>query len=281
MACKSTSSDIDRLDFVQSFARLCRDAWERGWHEANGGNLSYRLASDEADALRASSLTTSDWYPLDHPLPELGGELFLMTSSGAYLQSIACDLEANAGIIELSDDGKTWRACWGFEDARPSSEFMTHLAAYANSSENDDRPTRVVYHAHTPNFLSLSMIIPAESRIWTRTLWRCMTESIIMIPRGIAAVGWMVPGSAELAERTAEIMREYHACVWAHHGIMVRATSFDEAFGMVDTIEKAAGVYLAARSANGGGEPEFFVSDEQLRAICKRYGIDANEEFLD
>ena len=29
-------------EFVQEFIRMANDGWEQGWHERNGGNLSYR-----------------------------------------------------------------------------------------------------------------------------------------------------------------------------------------------------------------------------------------------
>lgn len=264
----------------EDFARFCTRAWGRGWHEANGGNLSCRILRKEADALGASLAGTQDWHSLPAGFAELAGDLFLMTSSGSYLQNVEGDLEANAGIVEISDDGLSWRSCWGFRDAAPSSELMTHLAAYAEGAESDDGADRVVYHAHPPRVLALSATVPADTRIWTRVLWRSMTESIIMFPQGIAAVEWMVPGSTELARKTRELMSEFHVCVWAHHGVMVRAKSLDEAFGVVETLEKAADVYLTARGASGGNEPNHLVTDEQLQAICKRYGIEANESFL-
>ena len=31
-------------EFVQGFIRMANDGWEQGWHERNGGNLSYRKA---------------------------------------------------------------------------------------------------------------------------------------------------------------------------------------------------------------------------------------------
>ena len=33
--------------FVQGFVRMCNDGWEQGWHERNGGNLSYRIKDEE------------------------------------------------------------------------------------------------------------------------------------------------------------------------------------------------------------------------------------------
>ena len=35
-------------EFVQEFIRMANDGWEQGWHERNGGNLSYRVKPEEA-----------------------------------------------------------------------------------------------------------------------------------------------------------------------------------------------------------------------------------------
>jgi len=32
---------------AERFARLCDDGYHRGWHERNGGNLSYRMKEEE------------------------------------------------------------------------------------------------------------------------------------------------------------------------------------------------------------------------------------------
>ena len=66
-----------------------------------------------------------------------------------------------------------------------------------------------------------------------------------------------------------------------HSHAIARAASFDTAFGTIDTIEKSAGIYLRARAANGGNEPSHLVSDDQLRAICVRYGLHPDDDFLE
>ena len=108
-----------------------------------------------------------------------------------------------------------------------------------------------------------------------------MTEGIIVFPRGIGVVPWMVPGGSELARATRDLMDGHEACVWTQHGAIARAASFDTAFGTIDTIEKSAGIYLRARAANGGNEPSHLVSDDQLRAICVRYGLHPDDDFLE
>lgn len=274
-------SACDR-DCMQRFTRLCVDACMRGWHEANGGNLSYRLGEEDLVGLESALAPVGTWQPLAREVPDLAGQRFLMSASGAYLSNVAYDAPHCCGIIELNDVGDAWRTCWGFADgAMPSSELETHLAAYAVALQADDGADRVVYHAHCPHVIALSTLLEPSTYTWTRALWRCMTEGIIVFPQGIGVVPWMVPGSPELAAATCELMATHTACVWTQHGVMVRAESFDEAFGIVETVEKCAAIYLEARAANGGAEPSYLVSDEQLRAICARYDLRPNERFFE
>ena len=36
-------------EFVQGFIRMADDGWQQGWHERNGGNLSYRVKPEEVE----------------------------------------------------------------------------------------------------------------------------------------------------------------------------------------------------------------------------------------
>ena len=38
-------------EFVQGFIRMANDGWEQGWHERNGGNLSYRVKPEEVEGV--------------------------------------------------------------------------------------------------------------------------------------------------------------------------------------------------------------------------------------
>ena len=39
-------------EFVKGFIRMANDGWEQGWHERNGGNLSYRIRPEEVHWIR-------------------------------------------------------------------------------------------------------------------------------------------------------------------------------------------------------------------------------------
>ena len=62
----------------------------------------------------------------------------------------------------------------------------------------------------------------------------------------------MVPGGADIAMATSELMKEYDAAVWAHHGLFCSGPDFDITFGLMHTIEKAAEIYVKAMSMGQG-----------------------------
>jgi len=55
-------------DFVQGFIRMANDGWELGWHERNGGNLSYRLKPEEVELVK-ENFDIKEWQPpeAEHP----------------------------------------------------------------------------------------------------------------------------------------------------------------------------------------------------------------------
>ena len=96
---------------------------------------------------------------------------------------------------------------------------------------------------------------------------------------GVGVVPWMVPGGADIAMATSELMKKYDAAVWAHHGLFVSGPDYDITFGLMHTIEKAAQIYMLAITA-GGGKIRQTITDDNLRAIAKEFGVELNEEFL-
>ena len=40
---------IEQSNCIRRFTRLCSDGYEQGWHEGNGGNLSYRMSAEDIE----------------------------------------------------------------------------------------------------------------------------------------------------------------------------------------------------------------------------------------
>ncbi len=272
---------IEQANCIRRFIRVCTDGTGKGWHEANGGNLSYRMNAEDIAVCRPYLAVRSPWISVNVSAPGVGGQLFIVTGAGKYMRKVSLDVTENIGIVEMDAAGNAYRVLWGFSDAgRPTSEFETHLLVHetcARLSEGDDR---VVYHAHTPHLTALTTAFITDSRALTRVLWKSTTECIIAAPEGVGALPFVQPGSVELAKQTAALMEDYRAVVWSGHGIIACSETFDDTFGLVDSLEKAAGIYLEARAACGGQEPANLLSDMQLREICASYDLAPTEAFL-
>ena len=46
--------DIKQAKFMEEFIRLTSDAFKKGWHERNGGNLTFRIKNEEIEAVSES-----------------------------------------------------------------------------------------------------------------------------------------------------------------------------------------------------------------------------------
>ena len=83
-----------------------------------------------------------------------------------------------------------------------------------------------------------------DEKAFTRTLWQMCTECIVVFPDGVNVLPWMLCGTNEIGEATAEKMRTARLVVWAQHGIYGAGKDLDETFGLIETAEKAAEIYI-------------------------------------
>lgn len=114
--------------FVQGFMRMADDGWNQGWHERNGGNLTYRMKKEEAESIREELSEDGEWKEIGTAVPALAGEYFLVTGSGKYFRNVMSDPEDSIAVIELDDKGENYRICWGLVNGgRPTSELPSHL----------------------------------------------------------------------------------------------------------------------------------------------------------
>ena len=116
------------VKIVRDYIRMCTDGWEQGWHERNGGNLTYRMRPEEVEQCRLYFRTAGEWVSMGVTGKNLAGEYFLTTGSGKYFRNVALDPAHNIGIVEIDSAGGAWRIVWGLEDgAKPTSEFPSHF----------------------------------------------------------------------------------------------------------------------------------------------------------
>ena len=273
---------ITDIEVLQHYIRMCGDGWDQGWHERNGGNLTYRMRPEEVEqCCPYFKDTPGQWVNMGVQADNLRGEFFISTGSGKYFRNVPLAPQDNICIVEINEAGDAWRIVWGLEKGgHPTSEFPSHFLNHSVRKEATGGACRVIYHAHPANLIAMTYILPLTARDFTRALWKSATECPVVFPGGVGVVPWMVPGGSDIALATSQLMKEYDAAVWAHHGLFASGPDFDTTFGLMHTIEKAAQIYILALSA-GQGRILQTIEDDDLRAIAKDFGVTLREEFLD
>ena len=268
--------DILTAPFLTEFVRTCTNMYAHGWDERNGGNVSLLLEEAEAAAYLETGRVLRR-IPTGFSAPALEGKCFLVTGTGKYFKNVQYAPEVNLGVLRLAEGGRTAELLWGFSDGgNPTSEFAAHMMSHVSRLEADPLH-RVVMHCHPNNLLAMTYVHDLDEKAFTRTLWQMETECIAVFPEGVGVLPWMVCGTTEIGEATAEKMKTARLIVWAQHGIYGAGRDLDEAFGLIETAEKAAEVYLKIAHLPW----KQTLTTENLRQIEARFGVKAREEFLD
>ena len=262
--------------FMTEMIRTITNMYNHGWDERNGGNISLLL--DEA--------LVREYLDVDHVLrtiptcftaPALEGKYFLVTGTGKYFKNVQYAPEINLGLVRIADGGKSAELLWGFADGgKFTSEFpahmMSHVARLKVNPEN-----RVVMHCHPANLLAMTHVHDLDSRIFTRTLWQMCTECIMVFPDGVNVLPWMLCGTNEIGLATAEQMETARLVVWSQHGIYGAGADLDETFGLIETAEKAAEIYMKISHLPW----ETTITDDQMRLLEAHFGVKAREGWLE
>lgn len=271
--------EVTQTEFMKGFIRMCDDGFRQGWHERNGGNLTYRMKAAEVEEVRSGLRTDGEWEPIGAKVSLLGGEFFTVTGSGKYFRNAALDPEDTIAIVELDERGENYRICWGLVNGgRPTSELPSHLMNHEVKKRVTDGKYRVIYHAHTTNLIALTFVLPLEDKVFTRQLWEMATECPVVFPDGVGVVGWMVPGGREIAVATSKLMERYDAAVWAHHGLFAAGVDFDLTFGLMHTIEKAAEILVKTLSMSPVKRQT--ITPDNFRDLARDFNVTLPEEFL-
>lgn len=265
--------------FAREFIDLCDRGWKKGWHERNGGNLSYRMKNEEAEEVKDDlDFASTRVYPIGAKVTTLANEFFMVKATGGFMMHMKDNPLHNCGIIQLDEKGENYKILWGFSDGmKPTSELPSHLMNLAVVKERTNGLYRVVYHCHPANIIALTFVLPLTDESFTKVLWSAMTECPIIFPAGVGVVPWMVPGGDEIAIRTSELMKTYDLAIWAHHGIFGTADTFDNAFGLIDAAEKSAEIAVKVIAMGGAKQT---MTDEDIVSLEDRYHIHANRKFL-
>ncbi len=268
--------NIFEAPFLIEMMRTTANMYRLGYDERNGGNISRMLPAE----------TVGEYLDLDNVIrtiptgfdaSPLKGKIFIVTGTGKYFKNVEVDPETNLGIIRIAADGTTAELLWGFKDGgKFTSELPAHLMSHI-SRMSIDPENRIIMHCHPDYTLAMTQVHPADERAITRTLWKQMTESIVVFPEGVGVLPWMVCGTNAIGEATAEKMKEYRIVLWTLHGIYGCGRDMDEAFGLIETVEKAAKMYMLTAHLPKANE----ITDENLVDLAARFNLNYRKDFLD
>lgn len=267
--------DILTAPFIGEMMRTTSNMYRLGMDERNGGNISWMLG-EEIVSQYLSLDRVIRTIPLGFSAKSLAGKIFVVTGTGKYFKNVELDPENNLGIVRIAEDGVTAELLWGFRDGgKFTSEFPAHLMSHM-ARLSVDPENRVVMHCHPTNTLAMNYVHPLEEKAVTHTLWQMCTECIVVFPDGIGVLPWMLCGTNTIGEATAEKMKEFRLVIWGMHGIYGVGRTMDEAFGLIETVEKAAQIYMLTAHL-----PRInTIRDEELIELAEFFGVNYRKDFL-
>ena len=149
---------------------------------------------------------------------------------------------------------------------------MSHIARLSVDAEH-----RVVLHSHPTYTIAMNAICPIDEIDFTRRLWKSNTEAIVVFPDGVGILPCMVCGTNLIGEATAEKMKKFRLVMWTNHGIYGTGKNLDEAFGLVETVEKTAQLYMLT----AGFDNVNVIPDEVLKGLAELWNLSPLEGVLD
>ena len=255
--------------------RTAANMYNHGWDERNGGNISYLLDENEVgEYLNLNHVIRA--IPLGFDATAIIGKIFIVTGTGKYFKNVDGDPETNLGIVRIAADGQTAELLWGYKDGgKFTSEFpahlMSHMARLALDPDN-----RVVMHCHPTYTLAMNYVHELDEKKFTHTLWEMCTECIVVFPDGVGVLPWMLCGTNTIGEATAGKMKEFRLVIWGMHGIYGAGKTMDETFGLIETVEKAAQIYMLTAHLPRVNT----IRDDQMVELAEYFGVNYRKDFL-
>jgi rhamnulose-1-phosphate aldolase len=256
--------------FVIEMIRATTDMWRKGWDERNGGNVSMRLLDHDVEPY-LTSWASPRVLPVAKPIPGLDGQYFLVTGTGKYFRNIQINPDNCLGVIRILKGGEAVEVLWGLtEGGAPTSELPAHLKSHRACQKPSAGQQRVIMHCHATNLTSLSYVLELTTANITRALWEGSTECLVVFPDGIGTMDWMVPGTNTIGDATAELLTHHPLALWPFHGVFGAGQTLNEAFGLIDTAEKAAELLVKIISMGGARQT---LSTQNLTDLAGRFGV--------
>ena len=254
---------------VAEVAEVAGYLWQKGWAERNGGNIVINITDCVDESIQQLP-------PIDAPraigttLPHLQGCYFYCKGTNRRMRDLAREPMANGSVIRITEDCAHYEII-ADQEVPPTSELPSHLCVH-NYLLAKGSPYRASLHTHPIELVAMTHHRPfLEKDILTRLLWSMIPETKAFCPRGLGIVPYMLPSSVALAEATIDTIDEgYDVVMWEKHGVFAVDIDIMSAFDQVDVLNKAAQIYLSAKSM--GFIPEG-MTDKQMQEMTEAFGL--------
>jgi rhamnulose-1-phosphate aldolase len=251
---------------LEGAAEVAGHLWRKGWAERNAGNISIDITNIVPEAILDDC--PGETRTLPRPYPALAKASILTTATGSRMRAVAAAPHRYSCVLHLSPTGDSFNTICFDTSVRPSSEAPSHLAIHELLRQRESGLTSVI-HTHPDRLIALSHMREfSDESALNRLLWSMHPETSIVVPQGIGVVPYEVPGSEMLARATVKALAEHRIVLWEKHGVVAVGTDLDEALDLVDTMDKAAAIYLLCR--NAGAVPEG-LSESQLHELAEAF----------
>jgi len=218
------SQRYDQIELAATLKKLAEIGpliWQRGWAEANAGNVSVRLTK-----------------------PANGADIFLVSRTGSRYRQMAMEPMNSLLLVEAS--GTEWHSL--VPRAKPTSEWMAHLLLHRHF-DTLESPNRVVLHCHPAPVIAISHYPVFKSPdVLNQELAAVLPELPLYLPLGLSCCPAEAPGSIELAIASADCLGPRNALIWEKHGLLCFAPTLDQAFDYIEIIVKAAELWLKIKA---------------------------------
>ena len=254
---------------LSAVAEVAGYIWQKGWGERNGGNITLNVSSCLPAVLPAIAQPVA----LGMCLPHIAGMYFYAKGTQKRMRDLAREPLHNGCVLRITADGSAYEVV-GDRVVPPTSELPSHLMVQDYLQQTGSRYTATL-HTHPIELVALShhrrfLDDTTRPNRLTHTLWSMIPETLAFAPLGIGIVPYEVPGSMALAQATLERMKDYDVALWEKHGVFAVGQDIMDAFDQVDVLNKAARIYLDAKTA--GDEPEG-MTDAAMRDVQRIFAL--------
>ena len=258
---------------IDQVAEVAGYLWQKGWAERNGGNIVINVTDQLNPQLVRLPQCDSPTAPIaiGTTLPNLKGCYFFCKGTNRRMRDLARWPMDNGSIIRILDDCAHYEII-ADKPVMPTSELPSHLSVH-NYLIGKGSPYKASLHTHPIELVAMTHHRPfLEKDVLTQILWSMIPETRAFCPKGLGIVPYLLPSSVALGEATLSTLDEgYDVVMWEKHGVFAVDTDIMAAFDQVDVLNKAAQIYMSARSM--GFEPEG-MSKAQMQELAKVFRLE-------